>query len=414
MNSIENVHELRNSSCAFTPLFIFFEKDPPEHLFPAESDPENLSSVQNTALIIPCYKSANLIAATLKAALKTFPPSHIFVIANGDSPTPLDNTEEVAASYGVNYIWSPIGSKIVAQFVGCHAAKKFDNVLVIDDDCALPSNFPVVSDRLKGRVKCVGYAIKSVGPSSSKGTLCQQAQDLEYKLSGLQRALAGKMGSATFPHGAVSLWDRKTLIETFNKHPGFNVSEDWFFGHAARRLGCRIQMCSSVFVETETPSNLLWNGGGAERGGFGEMTVLSQRFKRWNFFFVNGLWYNMAYIFGSWKLGWWELGAKLFVLQEVKYSLIEGLVSITNFLQAYETLLYLGTPFVLPISFIVDPYFMGYLTAATLVLYYSNAIIFNELHLRRKNESCGFVVVYLYYMPYKILLTAVNIASCYW
>jgi hypothetical protein len=143
-----------------------------------------------------------------------------------------------------------------------------------------------------------------------------RAQDLEYKLSGLQREFAGRVGSATFPHGAISLWDRQLLVNTFHEHPGFSVSEDWFFGHVARKLGCRIKMCSQVFVETETPTAVFLSHGGS-RGGFGEMTIFQQRFKRWNFFFVNGMWYNMAYISGSWKLGWWEIGAKIFVFQEV-------------------------------------------------------------------------------------------------
>ena len=81
------------------------------------------------------------------------------------------------------------------------------------------------------------------------------------------------------------------------------------------------------------------------------MTVFKQRFKRWNFFFVNGMFYNMAYIFGSWKLGWAEIGAKIFVFQEV-----------------YETLLYLVSPFILPISFIVRPSFAGILLASTVVM----------------------------------------------
>jgi len=198
---------------------------------------------------------------------------------------------------------------------------------------------------------CLGYTIKSVGPNSSKGNLCQQAQDLEYKLSGIQREFAGKVGSATFPHGAIALWTRELLIRTFHEHPGFSVSEDWFFGHVARKLGSRIKMCSQVFVETETPAAVFFSSGGA-RGGFGEMTIFQQRFKRWNFFFVNGMFYNMAYIFGSWKLGWWEIGAKIFVFQEV-----------------YETLLYLVSPFILPISFIVRPSFAGILLAATIVSY---------------------------------------------
>ncbi|KAI4651961.1 hypothetical protein J4E93_002158 [Alternaria ventricosa] len=379
---------------AFAPLLILFEKDPPPADYTTETKIQ--SNVSDTCLMIPCYKSAGLIANTLEAALKIFPPSHIFVIANGNSPTPLDNTEEVCRPYGVNHIWSPIGSKIVAQFVGCYAAKAFKNVLLIDDDCALPDNFPVVTERLVGKVQCIGYTIKSVGPNGSKGNLCQQAQDLEYKLSGIQREFAGKIGSATFPHGAISLWDRELLVKTFHEHPGFSVSEDWFFGHVARKLGCRIKMCSQVFVETETPTAVFISGGGS-RGGFGEMTIFSQRFKRWNFFFVNGMYYNMAYIFGSWKLGWWEIGAKIFVFQEV-----------------YETLLYLLTPFILPISFYVRPSFCGYLLAATVVMYLINSVLFNEVHLRRKGERVGWVLMYVYYLPYKMVLTVINVASCYW
>ncbi|KAH8688710.1 nucleotide-diphospho-sugar transferase [Talaromyces proteolyticus] len=385
---------------AYLPLLILFEKDPqvPETVN-AEVDVEANkfdTGVENTALMIPCYKSAKIIGPTLEAALKIFPAQNIYVIANGNSATPLDDTEDVCRPYGVNHIWSPVGSKIIAQFVGCYAAKNFDNVLLIDDDCLLPSNFPVVSDRLIGRVKCIGYTIKSVGPMSSKGTFCQQAQDLEYKISGLQRAFAGKIGSATFPHGAISLWNREFLKQTFHDHPGFTVSEDWFFGDSCRRLGGRIDMCTSVFVETETPSAVFFSSGGS-RGGFGEMTIFKQRFMRWNFFFVNGMYYNMKYIIRSWKLGWWELGAKIFVWQEV-----------------YETLLYLLTPFILPMSFMARPAFSGIMLGITIGMYLLNVIVFNELHLRLKRERVSLLVLLFYYTPYKLVLTFINVASCYW
>jgi hypothetical protein len=126
-------------------------------------------------------------------------------------------------------------------------------------------------------------------------------------------------------------------------------------------------MCSAVFVETETPSSILFSSGGA-RGGFGEMTIFKQRFYRWNFFFVNGMFYNMAYIFGSWKLGFWEIGAKIFVFQEV-----------------YETLLYLFAPFVLPISLIVRPAFCAYLMLGTLGLYFLNVTV--SPHYKRSIEA---------------------------
>ncbi|KAL8807463.1 MAG: hypothetical protein Q9200_004646 [Gallowayella weberi] len=380
---------------AYLPLVIPFEKEPPEHPPPSSPGQTENGKASDCALLIPCYKSENLIGATLEAALKVFPARNIFVVANGNSPTPLDNTAAVCEDYGVSHTWSPIGSKIVAQYVGCYVAKQFPYVLLIDDDCLLPPNFPVVTERFTPTVGCIGYTIKSVGPNSSKGTLCQQAQDVEYKISGIQRAFAGKIGSATFPHGAISIWERGLLIKTFQAHPGFSVSEDWFFGHVARQLGCRIQMCTAVFVETETPTAVFFSGGGA-RGGFGEMTIWKQRFFRWNFFFVSGLYYDLAYILCDWKLGRWELGAKIFVFQEV-----------------YETLLYLLAPFVLPISFYVRPTFSAYLYAATLMLYMVNVVIFNYVHLRARHESVS-VLCLMYYLPYKIVLTFVNIASCYY
>ncbi|CAG8128089.1 unnamed protein product [Penicillium salamii] len=381
---------------AFCPLMILFEKDPATPETESTDVESNTSNVNSTALLIPCYKSATIIGPTLEAALKIFPKENIFVIANGNSKTPLDNTEEVCKPFGVNHLWVPIGSKIVAQFVGCYAAKDFENAVLIDDDCLLPPNFPIVSDRLKGNVKCLGYTIKSVGPNSSNGTYCQQAQDLEYKMSGIQREFFGKIGSATFPHGAISLWNIEFLKQTFHEHPGFSVSEDWFFGDACRRLGGRITMCSQVFVETETPSSVFISGSGS-RGGFGEMTIFQQRFKRWNFFFVVGMYYDLKYILTSWKLGWWEIGAKLCVFQEV-----------------YETLIYLFAPFILPISFVVRPSFCGMLLGVTIGMYIINVIIFNEIHLRLKKERINWKVLLFYYTFYKIALTVINVFSCYW
>ncbi|KAL8861826.1 MAG: hypothetical protein Q9178_001695 [Gyalolechia marmorata] len=378
---------------AYTPLLINFEDTAP--LPEADESGRAAPTRGDTALIIPCYKSEQLISHTLEAALKIFPKESIFVVANGNSPEPLDNTGAVCEQFGVSHTWSPMGSKIIAQFVGCYVARSFPNVLLIDDDCLLPPNLPIVSDRLRGNIKCIGYIMAATGPDGSKGTLCQQAQDLEFKLSGLAKAVAGKVGSVTFPHGCIVLWDRELLLETFDKHPGFSVSEDWFFGHAARQCGSRITMCTSTFVQTEVPSTIFFSDGGA-RGGFGEMTIWKQRFYRWNYFFVTGMYYNLSYILFDWKLGWWEIGAKIMVFQEI-----------------YETILYLLAPFVIPISFAVRPLFSLYLYIAVIVMYIGNALIFNYVHLRSRNETVSFKA-FLYYIPMKWVLGFVNIASCYY
>ena len=66
--------------------------------------------------------------------------------------------------------------------------------------------------------------------------------------------------------------------------------------------------------------------------------------------------------------------------------------------QVFESLIYLFTPFVLPISFLVRPSFCGYLLAATIVLYFVNVLIFNELHLRLRKERVAWSVIIFYYV----------------
>ncbi|KAJ0413854.1 glycosyltransferase like family 2-domain-containing protein [Aspergillus carlsbadensis] len=381
---------------SYTPLLITFEPDAPgpEYYSQRNIEPQVPKS---TALLIPTYRSAAILGRTLAAALRVFPPENIYIVANGNSSTPLDNTEEICRQYGVNHIWSPVGSKIVALFVGCYAVHRFRSVLVMDDDCLLPPNFTVAASRLSGRTQCIGYTIQAAGMDAKDATWCQKAQDIEYKLAGLQRCFAGKVGSATFPHGAISLWDREFLQKTLEHHPGFSISEDWFLGDSCRRLGGRIEMCSAVFVETSTPTTLLFPERDKERGGFGEMTVFRQRFTRWNFFTATGVWHNITYIFGSWKLGWWEVGTKVFVWQEV-----------------YETILYLLTPFILPVSLLVQPWFCVAMSFGILGLYLLQVTIFNEIHLRRKKERVNMGTILVFYMPYKIVISFINVGSCYW
>lgn len=85
---------------AFLPLLSLFDPNPPDEL-----TDEYRGDFENTALVIPAYKSEKILPATLIAALKIFPPDHIFVICNGNSPTPLDGSEKVCKQYGVNHIW---------------------------------------------------------------------------------------------------------------------------------------------------------------------------------------------------------------------------------------------------------------------------------------------------------------------
>lgn len=90
---------------AFAPLLTFFEDD-------VQDGDVEARDASDTALIIPCHKSASVIEATLSAAKQIFPPEHIFVIANGNSLVPLDNTEDICKRHGVHHVWIPVGSKV--------------------------------------------------------------------------------------------------------------------------------------------------------------------------------------------------------------------------------------------------------------------------------------------------------------
>lgn len=363
--------------------------------FEQEVDDPEQRDASEVALVIPAYKAAKILPETIKAALKIFKPEQIFIIANGNNPTPPDDTADVCKEFGVNVAWVPIGSKITAEFVGVALTKNYKYVMLIDDDVHLPPNLPMVTHRIQGQTRCIGYTIKSTGENGSKGTLIQQCQDMEYKLSGLTRTFCGKYGSSTFPHGAIILWDRATLQSLFNIHPGYVISEDWYFGHAARASGFRIQFCSQVFVETETPP-ALFKDFGPSRGGYGEMTVFKQRFTRWNFFFVFRIWEDSVYILCSWRLGWREIVTKIWVLVEV-----------------YDSIMAFLRPFVVVLSFMVNWRLLLIFVAGLMGIYILAFSTFNLWHLRKKNEMIAWRVLPVY-IGMKFLLLWVNVISVYW
>lgn len=66
-------------SYAYLPLLLPFEKSARERSPSEAATRADHGNVNDTALLIPCYKSENLIGATLEAALKIFPVQSIFV-----------------------------------------------------------------------------------------------------------------------------------------------------------------------------------------------------------------------------------------------------------------------------------------------------------------------------------------------
>lgn len=197
----------------------------------------NQEKARETALLIDCNQLGSHIQHTIECALRTFPKENIFVIGNGNSDCPTNNTNRICTLLGVRHIWIPTRSKVAAQYVGIAAAYRFRYCLLIDEDVALPADFPVRIEWLEtshseisphdAPVKCIGYASGAIDEE------CRQTQKLEYQPSSLPQTFFdkfGEVGSASFPHGTISLWERNLLETCFHRHPGYVASPNWFLG----------------------------------------------------------------------------------------------------------------------------------------------------------------------------------------
>jgi hypothetical protein len=306
--------------------------------------------------------------------------------------------------------------------------------MIIDDDVELPANLSLATDRFKNaKVGCVGYTIRSVGADMSCGTAVQQLQDLEYRTSGLRHCFGARWGSATFPHGAIILWKRQILLDMLILHPGFKISEDFFFGLKCRESGHFVDFMSAIYVPTETPRYLfgprvdglwtvwatLWSAakrsiaghvssqdtdleGGAERnpsllrGGYGEMTVLQQRYARWAFMNCYALGPQLWWLLTSWHLGWREPVAKFLGLQDMIATLFDIVM-----------------PFMLPCALYYDASLNCKILAINLAIDLLADLAFNTFHLRNRPE--GRVAWYIIFaaVPYRFALRGIQVAAVY-
>lgn len=426
-----------NWAFVFFPL-IFGRYETPEPVLAAD---EVREKTQDCALLVPCYKAAGALPNTIRAALEIFPKESIFIVDNGNTPKGTDASEEVCKEWGVNYLFVPVGSKIGAEYVGISQKKmdRFKYVMVIDDDVELPRNLPLVTDRFEKnpRTGCVGYTLQSTGAEGSRGTMIQQLQDLEYRLSGLRHCMGAKYGSATFPHGAIILWKREVFVELFQTHPGYKISEDLCFGLICRESGRFIDFCSSVAVATETPPMLgldainpfdkagppirrWWKrtrrsirqrrgldleaqdldedaGPGLTRGGYGELTVIKQRYERWAFMHAYMLLtLQPLYHIRGWNLGWRTPVAQLLQFQDT-----------------ISTLMYILMPLILPCSFFYNAQLTVYTILVNTAFGLAGGLIFNAYHLRGRPEGrIGWLVPFAS-VPYRFVLRFTQLAAIY-
>ncbi|MEO7161607.1 MAG: glycosyltransferase, partial [Bdellovibrionia bacterium] len=201
------------------------------------------SQTEDTALVIPCHNSQEKIVKTLEAALKHFRPEQIYIVDNGNTTAPTDQTQKIVKNIhpNINYIWLPIGNKNIAQFTGSMAAKNYKNILTTDDDVALPTNFKAPLQLFNDNVKAATFAIEAIDTKGKKPIFVGW-QDIEYKFSDLSKLVESRFGGVMYPHGASSFWDRETFIEVLRRHDTVYYAEDVKLGLVLQKTGKRMAM----------------------------------------------------------------------------------------------------------------------------------------------------------------------------
>jgi len=263
-------------------LSVMFGKSTDKDLFffhpdKNENDKYNVDEFDNVALLISCHNSSDLIEGTLKSALVHFKPENIYVCDNGNSKLPTDDTEEVVFECDprINYRWVSKGNKNFSQFLAVRNLMKIDDikyVMVIDDDVKIPDDLTGSIDQMDDVTKGVMYGIKGVDEQGKQESIFTRWQDLEYKVGDFIKKFQTK-STVLFPHGAVSLWEKKAFFRLLGEMDTIFYAEDVKMGLHLLLNGYRLHYNQDCVFETITPSSL-----------FGEApNFYQQRVRSWDF-----------------------------------------------------------------------------------------------------------------------------------
>lgn len=211
-------------------------------------------SNQDVAVVIPTHLAADKIEATLRSCLRHVNPEQIFIVDNGNSDFPMDDTPNIVRKMNpkINYIWGKFGNKTFAQYIGTLLAN-YKYIFTMDDDMRLPENFSFGTKLFNEKVKAVSYPIVAVHSQPLKSNLLVRWQSLEYKLSDCAKLSQARFGGVLYPHGAASMWERDTFLKILKRHDAIFFAEDVKLGMILKELGFSMGIAAGTCLETEVP-----------------------------------------------------------------------------------------------------------------------------------------------------------------
>lgn len=248
---------------ATEPLFALFDLAAAKYpeAAPIPNPTDRTETVGDIALVIPAHNSSAIIRKTIQAALKHLNPEQIFVVDNGNTKGPTDDTREKLKSIDpkINYIWQGIPNKTIAQYAGAMAASKlgYKYIMTTDDDVRLPENFDFCTREINEDVKAVCFPVRAVS-ASEEPSIMVNWQDIEYQAADLGKMVENRFCGAQYPHGAGSLFETETFLDILkNHHDTIFHAEDMKLGYGLAEIGKKMVMCSTVVLDTDAPTSIL-------------------------------------------------------------------------------------------------------------------------------------------------------------
>ncbi len=174
------------------------------------------------SVIIPCYKQADYLPATIDSVLAQTYPSVEAVVVNDGSP---DDTEAVAQRYGerIRYVWRPNGGISAARNTGIAHARGAYLKFLDSDDLLHPEQLSWQMDALQGRDDAVSF------------TGCRLFRDghPEQYLDHIPaaNALLPDLFRGDYDWGGIHcyLFPRRLVEAVGGFVEGVHAAEDWYF-----------------------------------------------------------------------------------------------------------------------------------------------------------------------------------------
>lgn len=256
--------------------FVYLLSPWPDKATEHKNDPAYLARI---GCLVPCHKSAEEIADTVRSLLVFLKPEHIVVIDNGNSVGPLDETRQslMEVNPRVQYMWVPIGHKANALWMGLSKLpREVEFVMHIDDDTELPPDFVFDErswDHEKTTAISYGIVMKQTGQ-------VEKLVDMEFKQISQYRLFQSDFSTVWFQHGIIGLWRREAFLETLKDHPFLPFGEDNWNGTINllknRQMRQELRSCASTYAP-----GLVFPGTGTREQGYGAANLWKQRAERW-------------------------------------------------------------------------------------------------------------------------------------